>query len=125
MFIENISRQASIDLLARAHLARLACVRGGQPYIFPLSFAYYEDCLYAYSTLGLKITWMRADPRVCIEADELKTREEWTTVIVIGRYEELPDTPEFRDLRNRAYNLLRRTPVWWEPGYAKTIVDGS
>src|SRR5450631_3569067 len=92
MLIRNMTRQASIDLLARRRLGRLACAHDGQPYITPLAFEYDENYLYSFSTLGQKITWMRANPRVCIEAEELASPQDWATVIVLGRYEELPDT---------------------------------
>ena len=125
MLIQNMTRQASIDLLAHTRLGRLACAHDGQPYITPVSFACDGKYLYAFSTLGKKITWMRSNPRVCIEADELVTRQDWATVIVIGRYEELTDAPEYEVLRNHAYNLLQRNPLWWEPGYVKTVLDGT
>ncbi len=125
MLIQTISRQASIDLLARTRLGRLACVHDGQPYITPVTFACDENYLYAFSTMGQKITSMRANPRVCVEADEMVSREDWATVIVIGRYEELTDGHEHEVLRNHAYNLLQRNPVWWEPGYVKTILDDA
>lgn len=125
MLIETMTRQASIALLDRARLARLAYVRDGQPHIVPMSFAYDADCLYSFSTLGEKIVWMRANPRVCVEADELVNVEKWETVIVQGRYEELPDTPRYDADRRHAHALLQRRPVWWEPGYVKTIIDGK
>ena len=120
MFIESMNREASVALLARTRLARLACVHAGQPYIFPMSFAYDADCLYSFSTVGQKITWMRANPRVCVEVDELVSPQKWETVIVLGRYEELRDTPESAAERTHASALLQRRPVWWEPGYVKT-----
>ena len=125
MLIQDISRQASIELLKRTRLGRLACVHDGQPYITPVTFACDENYLYAFSTIGQKITWMRANPRVCVEADELVTRQDWATVIVIGRYEELTDGDEYEVLRHHAYNLLRINPVWWEPGYVETVVRGT
>ena len=124
MLIESMTRRASIDLLARTSLGRLACAHDGQPYITPFSFAYDDNHLYAFSTLGQKVAWMRANPRVCVEADELFTRQDWATVIVIGRYEEFTDTPEDEDRRIHAYKLLQRNPVWWEPGYARTVSAG-
>jgi len=125
MLIETMTRQDSIALLDRTRLARLAYVREGQPQIIPMSFAYDADCLYSFSTLGEKIVWMRANPRVCVEADELVNVEKWETVIVQGRYEELPDTPRYEADRRHAHALLQRRPVWWEPGYVKTIIDGK
>lgn len=123
MLIHDMTRQASIDLLARMRLGRLACAHEGQPYITPIYCAYDDNYLYSFSTLGQKITWMRANPLVCVEADELVSPQDWATVIVLGKYEELPDTPEYEAHRKRAYDLLQRRPVWWEPGYVKTVLD--
>jgi nitroimidazol reductase NimA-like FMN-containing flavoprotein (pyridoxamine 5'-phosphate oxidase superfamily) len=122
MLIHDMTRQASIDLLARTRLGRLACAHQGQPYITLIYYAYHDNYLYSFSTLGRKITWMRANPLVCVEADELASSQDWATVIVLGTYEELPDTAEYEMYRERAYALLQRRPVWWEPGYVKTVL---
>ena len=34
---------------------------------------------------------MRANPRVCVEWDEVEEYDRWVSVIVFGRYEELSD----------------------------------
>lgn len=125
MLIESMTRQASIDLLKRARVARLGYVHDGQPYIVPMLFAYNVDYLYSFSTEGQKIAAMRTYPRVCVEADELATRQQWETVVVLGRFEELPDTEEHEASRAHAYALIQRRPAWWEPVYVKTIVDGK
>lgn len=125
MLIESITRQACFDLLERTKVGRLACANEGQPYITPISFAYASNCLYGVSTAGQKIAWMRANPLVCVEADEMVTRQNWASVIVFGRYEELPDTDELGAARRHAYDLLQRDPLWWEPAYAKQPVDGN
>jgi len=93
--------------------------------VVPFYFVYDNDCLYSFSTVGRKIEWMRANPLVCVEADEVVSPEQWTSVIVFGRYEELLDTPEYRDVRAFAHTLLKRHAVWWEPAYAKTILPGT
>jgi nitroimidazol reductase NimA-like FMN-containing flavoprotein (pyridoxamine 5'-phosphate oxidase superfamily) len=125
VLIQELSRQASLDLLARTRLARLACSQGAQPYVVPVSFAYDNDFLYSFATVGQKIEWMRANPLVCIEADEVVSAHQWTSVIVVGRYEELPDTPEWQSARAFAYKLLQQTAMWWEPAYVKTILHGT
>jgi uncharacterized protein len=122
MLIHDMTRQSSIDLLARMRLGRLACAREGQPYITPMYFAYDHNYLYSFSTIGQRITWMRANPLVCVEADELTSPQNWASVIVFGKYEELPDTREFGAYRRRAHDLLRGSPVWWEPGYVTTVL---
>ncbi len=125
MFIRELTRQASLDFLARTHLGRLACTQAGQPYVVPIYFSYNNNCLYSFSTLGQKIDWMRANPLVCVQADEVVNPEEWTSIIVFGRFEELPDVPAWRGERSLAHDLLQRKAMWWEPGYAKTIVHGT
>src|ERR1700686_887352 len=96
VMIQEITRQASLDLLARTHLCKLACAQGSQPYVVPCYFAYNNNSLYSFSTVGQKIVWMRTNPLVCVEADEVVSPQEWMSVIVLGRYEELPDTPEYQ-----------------------------
>ena len=94
-----------------------------QPYIVPIHFAYQNNCLYSFSMPGKKIDWMRANPLVCVEADHI-TREQWTTVVVFGRYGELFDTTEMWSERALALELLQRRAEWWEPGCVK-IAQGS
>jgi hypothetical protein len=120
MLIHELTRQESLEVLARTHLGRLACARGMQPYIVLINFAYWDHWLYSFSVLGQKIDWMRANPLVCIEADQMR-REQWATVVVFGRYEELCDTPQFLRERTLAFNLLQQRAMWWDHGATKTI----
>ncbi len=124
MLIQELTRQESLEVLARTHLGRLACARGMQPYVVPIHFAYQNHWLYSFSVLGQKIDWMRANPLVCVEADQMR-RELWATVVVFGRYEELCDTPEFQDERAFAFNLLQHRAMWWEHGGAKKAPGGT
>ncbi|MBI2207599.1 MAG: pyridoxamine 5'-phosphate oxidase family protein [Candidatus Rokubacteria bacterium] len=124
MMIQELTRQESVNLLARMRLGRLACAHETQPYVVPIYFAYHNECLYGFSTVGQKIEWMRANPLVCVEADEVVGPEHWVTVLVFGHYEELPDTPEWAGAHTVAYTLLKQYAVWWEPAYAKTILHG-
>lgn len=123
MGIHELTTQASRDALARTSLGRLACCRGMQPYVVPIHFAYQNDFLYSFSMPGQKIDWMRANPLVCVEADHLR-REDWTTVVVFGRYEELSDTAEMSGERAMAVGLLRQRAAWWKPG-SLTIARGG
>jgi uncharacterized protein len=125
MLIQELTRQASLDLLARTRLGRLACAQGPQPYVVPCYFVYDANYLYSFSTVGQKIEWMRANPLVCVEVDEVVSPEQWVSVIVFGRYEELRDTPEWQGARTHAHTLLKRNAVWWEPAYVKTILHGT
>ena len=118
-----MGRQSSLELVARVGLGRLACSREGQPYITPMYLVSQANYLYGFSTRGQKIDWMRQNPRVCVEFEEIVSAQDWATVIVLGSYEELPDTPEHRASRDTAYYLLSKQPEWWQPGYARTELE--
>jgi nitroimidazol reductase NimA-like FMN-containing flavoprotein (pyridoxamine 5'-phosphate oxidase superfamily) len=125
VLIQEITRRASLDLLTHTYLFKLACAQGNQPYVVPCYFAYHNNSLYSFSTVGQKIEWMRANPLVCLEADEVVSPQEWVSIIIFGRYEELPDTPEYQSARAIAYNVLQKKALWWEPGYLKTALHGT
>jgi nitroimidazol reductase NimA-like FMN-containing flavoprotein (pyridoxamine 5'-phosphate oxidase superfamily) len=91
----------------------------------PFYFAYADDYLYSFATVGQKIEWMRANPLVCVETDRIVNSEEWVSIIIFGRYEELPDTPKWKAERGLAYRLLQQKTNWWEPGYTRTIVHAT
>lgn len=102
-------------MIARMHVARLACARDNQPYIVPIHVDLEGEHLYGYASEGLKIEWMRQNPMVCLEIDELSSQTHWASVVMFGRYEELPHVPEYEDLRRIAERLFQRHPMWWQP----------
>jgi nitroimidazol reductase NimA-like FMN-containing flavoprotein (pyridoxamine 5'-phosphate oxidase superfamily) len=125
MLIEEMLRPACIEFLERVRFGHLACEQGGQPYVTPFYFACQQGALYGFSTVGQKVMWMRANPRVCIEADEVVSPQQWTSVVAFGRYEELPPEQGHDADRKLAHSLLSQRPIWWEPGYARTVVGGN
>jgi nitroimidazol reductase NimA-like FMN-containing flavoprotein (pyridoxamine 5'-phosphate oxidase superfamily) len=143
MIVREMSKEECLHVLAKTRLARLACALDNQPYVVPVYLAYHEpsigeSCFYGYSTVGQKVEWMRTNPQVCVEVDEVTKYNRWTSVIAFGRYEELPDLPE-PDVGHRpahhadhhyaivpdepsqaaerllAYQLLQTQALWWEP----------
>ena len=90
-------------------------------YVVPVSFAYdpRQVCLLLFSAVGRKVEWMRENPNVCLEIEDLEDRFHWTTVVVFGRYDELGDGPEDSEIRLRALHLFNDRSRWWLPGAAK------
>lgn len=144
MLIHEMSREDCLRVLAGGRLARLACAHENQPYVVPVYLAYDlqpggKPCLYGFTTPGRKIEWMRANPLVCIEVDDVTAHDQWVSVIAFGRYEELPDTagnngerllvhkvfqvgryegpeaPARDDQQRLAHQVLQSQAVWWEP----------
>jgi uncharacterized protein len=118
MFIKELTTSECFETLTDKRMGRLACARENQPYIVPFHFVFDgKNHLYAFSTPGQKIDWMRSNSLVCIEVDDIANQTEWTSLIAFGRYEELPDNSEFVAERNRAYELLSNHAMWWQPAY--------
>ncbi len=124
MTIELLTREESLGILERSHLARLGCSNGQQPYVVPINYVLEGDFAYGFSTYGRKIDWMRANPKVCLEIDDIVHNRHWETVVATGEYEELPNTPAATGERHRAWQLLQARPNWWQPGFVKTVISG-
>jgi len=120
MLVHKLTAPQCREVLARTRLGRLACARSNQPYVVPISvyFDPDENVLYGFSTLGQKIRWMRENPLVCVEVEEIVSRHDWTTVVAFGRYVEIPRGTLGASFRRRAYELFAKQSEWWLPGAA-------
>jgi hypothetical protein len=112
MMINEMSREDCQALLTRGSIARLGCSLQDQPYVVPVYFAYEPDYIYIFSTLGQKIEWMRTNPKVCVEVDEVTSESQWMSVIANGQYQELP-VPRYQDEHDHAQNLFAKRHHWW------------
>lgn len=115
MLIQEMTAEECFEALAAAGFGRLACARDNQPYVVPVYFVFEGSHIYSFSALGRKIEWMRANPLVCLEVDDVKSQNDWTSVVALGRYEELPDTPNYQHARLHAHELLQKRASWWQP----------
>ena len=123
MWITELTDTECEAVLDRAVVARLATCADHRPYIVPISVKYERDAsdrfLYSFANVGQKVRWMRSNPHVCVEVEELGDRVHWTTVVVAGRFEEL-NPVQHREAADRAFALLRGRSEWWLPGAAET-----
>jgi hypothetical protein len=113
MAITQMTEEECRALLARASFGRLGCSRDDQPYVVPIYFAYEPEFIYVLSTFGQKTEWMRANPKVCLEVEEIENESHWMTVIASGRYQELPE-PQYTAEREHARTLLEKRSRWWQ-----------
>lgn len=124
MLINEMSEQECRTALAEASFGRLGCSLDDQPYIVPVYFAYDAGFVYVLGTDGQKIEWMRRNPKVCLLVDDIASETRWTSVIVLGRYEELRE-PQFTEERAHARKLLKQRPHWWQPALAERELKSS
>ena len=121
MLIHELTPKQCADVLQRVTLGRLGCANGGQPYVVPVHFSFdlERGCVYGFSAVGQKVLWMRENPLVCLEVEDVSDKNHWQTVVIFGRYEEIHDSPEEADARQRAMALFQQRPEWWLPAAAK------
>ena len=112
MRIDELNETECRQILSRASSARLGCSLSDQPYVVPVGIAYKEDYIYVFSTMGQKIKWMRSNPKVCVQIDEIRSQSDWVSVIANGEYQELPE-PQFEQERTHARTLLQKRHHWW------------
>jgi nitroimidazol reductase NimA-like FMN-containing flavoprotein (pyridoxamine 5'-phosphate oxidase superfamily) len=121
MLVHELTPHECAEILERTTLGRLACARDGQPYVVPIHFSFdiERSCVYCFSMIGQKVNWMRDNPRVCLEVEDVASKDHWQTVLVFGRYEEIQDSPEEAEARQRAQLRFAQRPEWWLPAAAK------
>jgi nitroimidazol reductase NimA-like FMN-containing flavoprotein (pyridoxamine 5'-phosphate oxidase superfamily) len=120
MEISDLGKDECWTFLGERRLGRLACCRDGNPYVVPLSFAVQRPYLYAFTTVGQKTTYLRANDAVCVQFDDIISPQSWLSVVVNGKFQELTEAAD----QDHAHAILE-TAVWWEPGYVRTTVRGS
>jgi nitroimidazol reductase NimA-like FMN-containing flavoprotein (pyridoxamine 5'-phosphate oxidase superfamily) len=124
MLIQELSEQDSLDLVSRVRFGRLGCAANGQPYVVPMNFAVQDRNIYAFSTIGKKIEYLRLNPRICLQVDEISTGHKWRSVVVLGCYHEVSNMAEEEAERATIHALLQKRAAWWEPAYARTVLGG-
>lgn len=121
MIVREMTAQENTAMVSAGRLARLACAMDHQPYMVPIHYAFADRHLYSFSMPGQKIEWMRANPKVCVQIDELSSARSWKSVVIYGVFEELADRIGSKVARDRAWSLLEKHASWWEPGGLKPL----
>lgn len=95
------------EVLRSEDIGRLGCVANGWPYVVPVTYVYDGGSVYVHSGEGLKLGAMRENPRVCLEVEQIRSEANWRTVVVRGRFEELPSEGNDRALALLTTRLAR------------------
>lgn len=117
----SLNNQEILNVLQRQLYGRIGCCMDNIPYVVPVTYAYYEGCIYSHTEDGMKIDIMRKNPKVCFQVDEVKNLGNWKSVICQGEFEELKDSKQ-RDIgvvllvnRNAPFETSEKTvltPAW-------------
>lgn len=112
MRVIKLSKEECRQLLKRVHIGRLACSLDDQPYVVPVCFSFEGDFIYIFSAVGKKVEWMRQNPKICLQADEIGGPTNWFSVIVTGKYLELTERQHAAQ-REHALEQLSQYSEWW------------
>ena len=111
--IDRLSQDETQSLLSRQLVARLGCVlESGEPYVVPVNYLLKDGCIFIHSLPGLKLEALRANPKACIQVDDIESFFEWRSTIAFGEFEEITDAVVREEyLREMMAHLPKLTPV--------------
>ena len=76
------------ELLGSEVIARIGCLGDGRVYVVPVTYVYDGTYVWGHAMDGAKLRAMRADPRVCVEVEQVEDLSNWRSVIAWGTFEE-------------------------------------
>ena len=105
--LRRLSEEETREILASGRIGRLGCIADGSPYVVPVSYVLRDNRIYVHSPEGRKVEALRANPRACLQVDNIRDEYQWRSAIAFGDYYEISD-PDERDLA--LSELLERFP---------------
>jgi uncharacterized protein len=89
------------DLLKSQLIGRIGCHSDGVTYVVPVNYIYDGVDIYCNSAKGMKIDFMRKNPEVCFEVDDIKEITNWQSVIAWGKFEEITAMDEMQKVMQK------------------------
>jgi|SRR6218665_69635 len=87
--------ESQIDQLLRNQVVgRLGCHANEKTYVVPISYAWHDQYIYAYTQEGLKMSMLRANKKVCFQVDNTRDLSNWQSAICWGEVEELTSSED-------------------------------
>ena len=117
--VEDMPPVEMHNLLQTANFGHLGCAQNGRPYVVPMHYAYDGKELYFFTTEGMKTQFMKDNPRVCLQVEEVSDSSHWRSTMVIGRAERLTN----RDEMERAMQLITERNPSLTPAISATQID--
>ena len=119
--ITTLTQEDARALLLETRIGRLGCLYAGGPYVVPVNYVFDGQNIYVHSLPGRKIEALRANPRACLQVDEITDQYRWRSAIAFGNYEDITDATE----RDRAVRLLLARFPQLTPVESVPVHDGQ
>jgi nitroimidazol reductase NimA-like FMN-containing flavoprotein (pyridoxamine 5'-phosphate oxidase superfamily) len=117
--VEDMPLEEMHALLSRIGFGHLGCAREGRPYVVPMHYAYDGECLYLFTTEGMKTTFIEANAEVCMQVEEIESVSSWKSVMVTGQAERITKQEE----KERAMQLITTNNPTLTPALNRTQLD--
>jgi uncharacterized protein len=117
--VEDMAPAEMHALLQRESFGHLGCARDVRPYVVPMNYAYDGKELYFITTEGTKTQFIEANPKVCLQVEEITDSTHWRSVMVIGQAEQLTNAEELQ----RAMKLITERNPSLTPAISATQLD--
>jgi nitroimidazol reductase NimA-like FMN-containing flavoprotein (pyridoxamine 5'-phosphate oxidase superfamily) len=112
MNIGKLRDTDALTVLRERSLGRLGCIAAGWPYVVPVNYFFDGKDIYIHTLPGKKIDALRANPRVCLQVDEIENSYNWRSVIAYGTVEEVSNEETRENVLTKLYSRLpHMTPV--------------
>ena len=100
--VEEMNKGEIREVLKRVGYGHLGMARGNYPYVVPVQYAYDDPYIYIYTTEGKKTEIINDNPEVCLQVEDVKTDQDWVSIIATGTAERITDKTE----RKRALEFI-------------------
>ena len=117
--VEDMTSTEMHSLLQTVGFGHLGCSENGRPYVVPMHYAYDGKELFFFTTEGMKTQFMKGNPEVCLQVEEVGDSSHWQSVMVIGRAERLAAREEIE----RAMQLIIERNPSLTPAINATQID--
>jgi nitroimidazol reductase NimA-like FMN-containing flavoprotein (pyridoxamine 5'-phosphate oxidase superfamily) len=94
------------EVLATNYIGRIGCRDGDKIYIVPVNYLFEYDQVLFQSYDGQKVAMMRRNPDVCFEVEEIRSFNNWKTVVAWGIFEELTTPEEIASAQSGLSDLM-------------------
>jgi len=93
--VRELNDHQIFEFVGRANYGHLGLCDHGEPYVVPIHYAWDGEYIFIYTTEGKKSAIVDRHPRVCLQIEEVKDNENWTSVIINGEASRVTDDSEF------------------------------
>ena len=104
--LSELTQSEIEEVLSDNYIGRIGCRDGDKIYIVPVNYIFEYGRVLCHSYDGQKVAMMRQNPDVCFEVEEIRSFNNWKTVVGWGIFEELTDAKDIEHAKSQLSDLM-------------------